>query len=190
MNKASVLLSAALFCVSLQSEAVEVAGVNIPDTIKTGSTQELKLNGAGVREKWLMDLYVGALYLKERESDAVKIIMQEDEMAIRLEMVSNMVTSERMTSATLEGFEHATHGNTAPLQPQIEAFLATFKEPIKKGDVFEMVYVPGEGVKIFKNSQLKNTVAGEAFKQALFGIWLSDQPAQKSLKAEMLGQKS
>lgn len=190
MNKASVLLSAALFCVSLQSEAVEVAGVNIPDTIKTGSTQELKLNGAGVREKWLMDLYVGALYLKERESDAVKIIMQEDEMAIRLEMVSNMVTSERMTSATLEGFEHATHGNTAPLQPQIEAFLATFKEPIKKGDVFEMVYVPGEGVKIFKNSQLKNTVAGEAFKQALFGIWLSDQPAQKSLKTEMLGQKS
>ncbi|HEX4938642.1 MAG TPA: chalcone isomerase family protein, partial [Candidatus Kapabacteria bacterium] len=50
--------------------------------------------------------------------------------------------------------------------------------------------VPNEGVKIFKNNELKNTVAGQEFKQALFGIWLSDKPAQKSLKDEMLGSKS
>jgi len=162
----------------------------VPDTLKTDTAQELKLNGAGVREKWLMDLYVGALYLKQHENDAIKIISDENETAIRLEMVSSMVTSERMTKATLEGFENSTHGNTAAIQPQIDTFLATFKEPIKKGDVFEMVYVPGAGVKIYKNSALKNTVEGETFKQALFGIWLSDQPAQKSLKEEMLGAKS
>lgn len=187
MNKPGAFLTAVLLSSSLQ--AAEVAGVDVPDSIKTTTAQELKLNGAGVREKWLMDLYVGALYLKQQQKDAVKIIKQEDEMAIRLHMVSNLVTSEKMTSATLEGFENALHGNTAPLKTEIDAFLATFKEPIKKDDVFEMVYVPGEGVKIYKNQALKNTIAGEAFKQALFGIWLSDQPAQKSLKAEMLGEK-
>lgn len=187
MKKVGVFLSAALLSSSLQ--AAEVAGVQVPDTFKTENAKELQLNGAGVREKWLMDLYVGALYLKQHENDAVKIIKDEDEMAIRLEMVSSLVTSEKMSSATLEGFENATHGNTAPLKTEIDAFLATFKEPIKKGDIFEMVYVPGEGVKIYKNSELKNTVAGEAFKQALFGIWLSDKPAQKSLKEEMLGHK-
>ena len=188
MNKVGAFLSAVL--VSSAVQAAEVSGVNVPDTLKTEATeQELKLNGAGVREKWLMDLYVGALYLKEKEQDAMKIITSEDEMAIRLEIVSNMVTSERMTSSTLEGFENATHRNTAPLQPQIEAFRATFKEPSKKGDVFELGYVPGEGVKIYKNDALKNTVAGEGFKQALFGIWLSDQPAQQSLKEEMLGDE-
>lgn len=188
MNKLGAFLSVALLSTSLQ--AAEVAGVDVPDTLKTAEAQELKLNGAGVREKWLMDLYVGALYLKQQEKDAVKIIKDESDMAIRLHMVSNLVTSEKMTSATLEGFEHSTHGNTAPLKTEIDAFLSTFKEPIKKDDVFDLVYVPGEGVKIYKNNELKNTVAGEAFKQALFGIWLSDEPAQKSLKAEMLGDKS
>lgn len=188
MNKLGAFLSAALLSTSLQ--AAEIAGVNIPDTLKIADTQELKLNGAGIREKWLMDLYVGALYLTQQEKDATKIIKDDNDMAIRLHMVSNLVTSEKMTSATLEGFEHSTHGNTAPIKAEIDAFLATFKEPIKKDDVFDLVYVPGEGVKIYKNNELKNTVAGKAFKQALFGIWLSDEPAQKSLKAEMLGAKS
>ena len=187
MKKVGAFLSAALLTTTLQ--AAEVAGVQVPDTLKTDNAQELTLNGAGVREKWLMDLYVGALYLKQHESDAVKIISDENEMAIRLEMVSNLVTSEKMSNATLEGFENATHGNMAPIQAQVDSFLATFKEPIKKGDIFEMVYVPGQGVKIYKNSELKNTVAGEGFKEALFGIWLSDKPAQKSLKEEMLGKK-
>ncbi|HVL02309.1 MAG TPA: chalcone isomerase family protein [Dongiaceae bacterium] len=188
MKKISVFLSASLLAMSVQ--AADVAGVDVPEEIKTVPAQPLKLNGAGVREKWMMDLYVGALYLKQHESDAVKIIKDENAMAIRLQIVSGMITSERMTSSTLEGFEHATHGNTAPIQKEIDAFLATFKEPIKEGDVFEMVYVPNEGVKIFKNNELKNTVVGAEFKQALFGIWLSDEPAQKSLKDEMLGSKS
>lgn len=188
MKKLGVFLSASLL--ALTAQAADVAGVSIPDELKTVESQPLKLNGAGVREKWMMDLYVGALYLKQQESDAVKIIKTEDAMAIRLQIVSGMITSERMTSSTMEGFQHATHGNTAPIQKEIEAFLATFKEPIKEGDVFEMVYVPNEGVKIFKNKELKNTVVGQEFKQALFGIWLSDEPAQKSLKEEMLGKKS
>lgn len=187
MKKVGVLFSALLLSSTLQ--AAEVAGVQVPDTLKAADNQALVLNGAGVREKWMMDLYVGALYLKEKEQDAMKIITSDDAMAIRLEMVSNMVTSERMVSATVEGLENATNGNTAPLQDRIDNFLATFKEPIRKGDIFELVYVPGEGVKIFKNAEYKNTIPGEDFKQALFGIWLSDKPAQKSLKQGMLGAR-
>ena len=186
MKKAGVFLSAALLATSLQAK--EVGGVNVPETFKTDSAQELVLNGAGVRAKFLIDLYVGALYLKQQEQDAASIIAQDDAMAIRLEMVSNMVTSEKMTEATMEGFENSTKGNLAPIKAEIDSFMATFGEPIKKGDVFDLVYVPAEGVKVYKNGSLKNTVAGAAFKQALFGIWLSDKPAQKSLKAGMLGK--
>ena len=187
MKQVGVFISAALLSATVQ--AAEVGGVNVPDQIKTADAQELVLNGAGIRDKWFLDLYVGALYLKQHESDAVKILKSSDEMAIRLQIVSGMITSERFSSATLEGFENSTHGNMAPLQKEIDAFMETFKEPIKKGDIFEMLYVPGEGVRIFKNNQLKRTIAGEPFKEALFGIWLSDKPAQKSLKKEMLGGK-
>jgi hypothetical protein len=63
-----------------------------------------------------------------------------------------------------------------------------FQEEIKEGDVFDLVYVPGEGVHVLKNGEQKDTVGDLEFKKALFGIWLSDNPAQKDLKNKMLGQ--
>ncbi len=39
-----------------------------------------------------------------------------------------------------------------------------------------------------KYSSSKVNIKGLEFKKALFGIWLCDKPAQKSLKQEMLGK--
>lgn len=99
-----------------------------------------------------------------------------------------MITSDRMTEATLEGFEASTNGDMASIQSDIDQFMAVFKEEIKEGDVFDLVYVPGEGVKVRKNNEDKGIVGGLEFKKALFGIWLSDEPAQNSLKKKMLGR--
>lgn len=184
MRKLSLLALSLAF--SAAASAVEVSGVDVPDSIKEES-RELALNGAGVREKFFMDLYVGSLYLTEKEKDANNIISDDQLMALRLNIISDLITSEKMTAATIEGFDNATGGNTAPIQKEIDEFLATFKEEIKAGDSFKMVYVPSEGVKIYKNNEYAKTVSGIEFKKALFGIWLSDKPAQKSLKKDMLG---
>lgn len=184
MKKLPVFFAA--LALSVTANAAEVGGVNLPETISVENS-ELALNGAGIREKFFFDLYVGSLYLKQKQQDANRIISDDELMALRLNIISDMITSEKMTNAALEGFENATGGNTAAMQVQIDEFLATFKEEIKKGDTFEMVYVPEEGVKIFKNNKLEKTISGMEFKKALFGIWLSDNPAQKSLKQEMLG---
>lgn len=184
MRKLSVLAAALAF--SANALAVEVAGVDVPETLKTES-KELALNGAGVREKFFMDLYVGSLYLSEKEANAENIISDDEMMALRLNIISDLITSEKMTAATVEGFENATEGKTAVIQAKIDEFLETFKDEIKKGDSFKMVYVPQEGVKIYKNEEYAKTISGLEFKKALFGIWLSDKPAQKSLKKDMLG---
>jgi len=99
-----------------------------------------------------------------------------------------MITSDKMTSATLEGFDASTDGNTAPIQAEIDEFMGVFKDEIKEGDVFDLVYLPGEGVKVSKNGNARDTISGIEFKKALFGIWLSDEPAQEDLKAAMLGK--
>ena len=184
MRKLSLFI--ATLALSAAASAAEVGGVDLPEKISV-ENNELALNGAGIREKFFFDLYVGSLYLKQKQQDANMIISDDEMMALRLNIISDMITSEKMTNATIEGFENATGGNTAPLQAKIDDFLATFKEEIKKGDTFEMVYVPEEGVKIFKNNKLSKTISGLEFKKALFGIWLSDKPAQKSLKEGMLG---
>ncbi|MBZ2169880.1 MULTISPECIES: chalcone isomerase family protein [Marinobacter] len=182
---ASLFMAAAL---SAPVSALTVDGVDVPDTY-TAMDTELKLNGAGTRSKWFMDLYVGGLYVPQAANDGAAVINADEPQAITLHIISDMITSERMTEATLEGFEASTGGNTAPVKTEIDRFMNVFKEEIKEGDVFDLVYLPGEGVKVLKNGQKRDTVGGLEFKKALFGIWLSDKPAQKDLKKAMLGQR-
>lgn len=184
------LTSAFLLSMTLAApvSAVTIEGVDMPDQMKADGS-ELVLNGAGVRSKWFLDLYIGGLYVSHVGSDPKAIIDADEPQAIRLHIVSGMITSDKMTSATLEGFEASTKGNTAPVQAEIDEFMGVFKDEIKEGDVFDLVYVPGEGVKVSKNGNARDTISGMAFKKALFGIWLSDEPAQEDLKAAMLGQE-
>mgnify|MGYP003635499402 FL=1 len=181
---AYLMLAATLSAPAL---ALTVGGVDVPDTYTTNST-ELQLNGAGTRSKFFIDLYVGSLYVPKAQHDGNAVVDADEPQAITLHITSDMITSDRMTEATMEGFEASTGGDMAPIQSEIDQFMSVFKEEIKEGDVFDLVYVPGEGVKVFKNSEQKGTVGDLEFKKALFGIWLSDEPAQKSLKKKMLGQ--
>ncbi|WP_273207912.1 chalcone isomerase family protein [Marinobacter subterrani] len=182
---ASLAMAAML---SAPVSAMTVEGVDVPDTYSAMDT-ELKLNGAGTRSKWFMDLYVGGLYVPEKVSDGEAVINADEPQAITLHIISGMITSERMAEATLEGFEASTDGDMAAIQDDVDQFMAVFDEEISEGDVFDLVYVPGTGVKVLKNGELKDTVGDLAFKKALFGIWLSDKPAQKDLKKKMLGQR-
>ena len=182
---ASLLLTGLL---SAPAAALEVEGVNVPDTYSAMGT-ELKLNGAGTRSKWFMDLYIGGLYVPSTINDGLAIINADESQAITLHIISGMITSDKMKSATLEGFENATGGELASIQDDVDEFLDVFSEEIVDGDVFDLVYLPGEGTRVLKNGEARATIGGLEFKKALFGIWLSDQPAQEDLKEKMLGQR-
>ena len=167
--------------------SIEIAGVNVPESFTAGETR-LVLNGAGARKKFFMKMYVGALYLTEHNSSPENIIEADDPMAITLSITSSLITSARMEEATREGFQNSTGGNTDSLKAEIEKFISVFKEKISENDIYELVYFPDQGVEVFKNSSSKVVIKGLEFKEALFGIWLCDKPAQESLKKDMLGK--
>ncbi|MDH3897194.1 MAG: chalcone isomerase family protein, partial [Deltaproteobacteria bacterium] len=58
----------------------------------------------------------------------------------------------------------------------------------KEDDRYDLIYVPGKGVEVYINGEYASVTEGLSFKKALFGIYLSDKPAQKSLKKAMLGE--
>jgi hypothetical protein len=182
---AAILL--AVLMMATLGNAEEIGGINMPESLQTGQTT-LMLNGAGVRKKFFIDVYVGGLYLREKSQDSKAIIEADEPMAIRLHIVSSMVTSKKMEKAWREGFEKATGGNIEPIKIQIEELISVFREEIKENDSYDMIYVPGKGVQVSKNSESRPTIGGLPFKKALFGIWLSHKHAQKSLKKAMLGE--
>ncbi|MDD5393567.1 MAG: chalcone isomerase family protein [Thiothrix sp.] len=152
---------------------------------QTFAGQALSLNGKGVRTKAIFDLYTAGLYLQAKSSDAPAILAGNQAMAIRLEVTSSMITSERMEEAVREGFKKST--SDPAIQPRIEQLIAVFKEEIKQGDLYDFVYKP-QSIAIIKNGKSSATIAGNDFKQAFFGIWLGEKPVQASLKKALLGQ--
>ncbi len=182
----SLPLVTALF--ALPADARRVAGIEIPESLESEGVS-LILNGAGIRTKYFLDVYVGGLYLKKRSTDAAAIMDADELMAIKLWIVTGLITNDRMQKSIEEGFQKSTRGNTAPIREKINALIDVYDEEINDEDIFEFVYVPGQGLIVYKNGVYRATIeCGLPFKRALFGIWVSDRPVQTSLKHGMLGR--
>jgi hypothetical protein len=109
-------------------------------------------------------------------------------MAIRLEITSGLVSQEKLVESLNEGFQNSTGGDPSAIRKEIEQFRKCFAAPIAKGDVFNLVFFPSRGVTVIKNGKPQGAVQGLAFKQALFGIWLSNKPADEDLKVALLSK--
>ncbi|MCB1754382.1 MAG: chalcone isomerase family protein [Gammaproteobacteria bacterium] len=182
------LLLAGLVILSASfAEAKTVSGVDFPDTLSENAA-DLQLNGAGTRSKLFIKLYAAALYLQSPTADAGAILAADEPMTLSLQIVSGLIDSDKMEEAVVEGFDNATGGDTAPLQERIDRFISVLREEIKKEDAFVFSYRPASGTHVSKNGEEKIVIEGLDFKTALFGIWLSDKPAQKSLKKDLLGR--
>lgn len=179
----SVAIAFILFGSSL-TELRAVAG-DLPAQIQVGE-HRLVLNGEGTRTKMLLELYVAGLYLTQPSNNAAQIVAAEQPMAIRIQISSSFVSQKSLIDSLEEGFKNATGGDTREIRKQIDEFRDCFKEAISKGDTFDMVYLPNQGLTVNKNGKLKGTVTGIKFKQALFSIWLSNKPADATLKQALL----
>ena len=148
---------------------------------------KLILNGSGNRIKFFMKVYEGSLYLEASSSNAEVILSSDAPMSIRIDVLSSLVTPEAMKTALNEGLEKSTGKNTTPIKKEIEQLNATFNTDVGSGDFYEFIYLPNSGVHVLKNSNYIDTIPGIEFKKAFFGIYLSSNPIQKSLKKAMLG---
>ena len=182
--KKILLVFALLFSVNLATAQTTVGDVTLPNKV-TLSGADLQLNGAGMREKFWIDLYVGGLYVQTKSADANTIINADEPMAIKLHIVSGMVSQSKMVGAVKEGFEKSTVGVATPAEQA--KFITFFNDEITKENVFDIVYANGETA-VYKNGAKKGSIPGLAFKKALFGIWLGKKPADKNLKKGMLGK--
>jgi len=182
------------FILSLQFSTVfaqthlEVNGVTVPRKIEF-QNKTLQLNGAGGRSKMWLEVYVQALYLSQLSQDPKFIIDSDTEMAIRIEITSSMVSSNKLTKAMNAGFEKSAGSNFEELKPRIEDFKKLLSDVITEKDVFVLAYNPfDQTINVIKNDVVKGKIPGFDFKKALFGIWLSDKPVDDTLKKHLLGQ--
>ena len=183
-----LLLGMAVCVLCVPAMALEVGGVKLSDTAQIGS-QTLVLNGAGIRTKWFFKVYVGALYLPQKQSVADMVIADEQPQRIALHMLRDL-PSKKLYGAFNEAIQ-ANHDGAElkAMKVQLEQMANIFNQigEAKQGDVITLDYQPVGGTQISLNGKVYGNIEGAAFKRALLKIWLGSKPAQDDLKKAMLG---
>jgi hypothetical protein len=184
----NLFLLANLILASIPATAAWIEGVEVPEslTAATGGPP-LLLNGAGVREKLFFDIYVGALYLPAKSSDADAILASPDPACVTMHFLYKEVGREKIVGAWVDGLA-ANHSaaEMQALRPQIDRFNALFRT-MHRGDDIGICYLPATGTEVRINGERRGTVPGESFFHALLAIWLGAHPVSTDLKKGMLG---
>jgi hypothetical protein len=186
MNLRIVLL-ALFISFTGSAHARDLGGVKLDDTVRMANGAALVLNGAGIRQKYFLDIYVAGLYLEQRAATLAAIQAADKPRRIAMHFVYKEVARDKLVEAWNEGFEanleRATH---AALKPRIDRFNAMF-ETAHAGDRVVLDYLPGTGTTVSVNGRNKGTIEGKDFNDALLTIWLGEKPVTRSLKAGLLG---
>jgi hypothetical protein len=165
----------------------QVEGVDIPTVIKSKTDESLNLRGVGVRTKFFFDLYVCSLFIVNPDDEISSIINSDQSISVRLNIISDMITAEKMYGAMADGFELSSPNPDEVLQEKINVFQNLFKaNSIKDGDQFQFSFSKKYGTVVSKNGKDLASIPGLDFKKALFDIWLGTKPVDKGLKKELL----
>ena len=177
-----------LFSLTLSANALELKGVKIDETAQV-SGKALVLNGAGVRTKMVFKVYVAALYLTQKQSDANAVISDTGNKRVSMHFLREL-DAETLLKGMNEGFtDNNNAAEMSAIEPQMKQFrdMMTSAKEVKKGDMIVLDFTSA-GTQVNINGKTLGTVEGEAFNQALLRVWLGAKPVDASLKKAMLGQ--
>jgi hypothetical protein len=180
MPRFAIILST-LLLLALPVYARPVAGVEVQETMSVGG-KTLKLNGAGLRKKLFIKVYVGAMYLEE-----AAIIKAVSARAVHMVFLRS-VDKAKILGAYKEGFENNSGDKMASLQAGLDK-LGSVISDAKEGTEITVSYVPGKGTTVAVKGGGSVTIEGKEFADAMFLIWLGGKPADGGLKKDLLAGK-
>lgn len=186
MKKILMLVGGILL--SWNAAALELAGVKLADTAQLGKVS-LQLNGAGIRSKFFFKIYVGALYLPQKQTSGEAVIESGSEYRMELHILREL-SGEKLFNAFNSAIE-ANHSldEIKSLDAQSKQMAHIFEEVkvVKPGDVIMLDYLPESGVHVSVNNKTRGLISGAEFDRALLKVWLGSKPAQQDLKKGLLG---
>jgi len=168
--------------------AADVGGIKVDDKATVGG-KELVLNGAGIRTRLFIKVYVGALYVAQKTSSVQEILNSTQPRRMSM-MLQRDISSDTLLEALRAGLaDNNSQAELDSIVAQIDQFVTIFHSvgEAKAGQLITIDYAPGDGTRVALDGAAKGTISGEGFGRALFKTWLGDKPVQDSLKKALLG---
>ena len=190
MRRTALFLSTAVAIATLliaESRAAEVSGITLEDKATVAGVP-LVLNGAGLRTKLMLKIYVVGLYLPAKTTSADAVIASKQPRLARIVMKRGLGAG-----TVWDAFEEGIDANSSPAElaaikselAQIEKLFNDLGE-VKEGDVIDIELGADGSTSVKYQGQAKGTIPSVPLQQALLKIWLGKNPVQTDLKAALL----
>jgi len=184
------LLLATAALLSGPAHAAQVAGVSYPPRLAVAG-QPLVLNGAGIRYRFVVQVYTAGLYLPAPATTAEQALAMPGPKRLHIQMLRDidgntlgrLFTRGMEDNSTRAEFAQAIAGTLR----LAEMFAA--KKRLAAGEHFSVEWLPGRGTQVYVNGQPQGEpIQAPEFFTALMRIWLGQQPADAQLKDALLGR--
>lgn len=152
--------------------------------------QPLQRNGAGIRTKAIFKVYSAALYLEQPAPslEAIRQLRGPKRVTVRMLRAINAAELGKLFAHGMEDNMDRQHfSKLVPGVMRMSEVFSRHKE-LKAGDQFTLDWIPGHGMVLSVNGVPEPVAFPEPeFYQAMLGIWLGPQPADRALKSALLG---
>ena len=169
------------------AKEVEILGVKFPAE-KRISGKTLKLNGVSYLKKFgFVKVYAVGLYLETPTQDPREVIESEQVKYMLTHYLTSKATAKKLSDGFIELMEN---GNPKDLvdanRAEIETYAAWLDKDMKPGLTSESVYVPGKGLTLTYQGQVRGTIPGSTFAQMYYRYNVGEK-ADKKIREGLLG---
>lgn len=158
---------------------IEVLGVTFPgEKIVNGKT--LQLNGVAYLKKMFIKVYTVGLYIEQPSHNGQEIIESEQIKQIHTHYLTTLAKAQKLR----EGFVELIEGNnpTALVQDHkadIEKYTSWFDKDMAPGKTSVTTYVPGIGLTLEWQGEVKGTIPGNEFARMYFRYQVGEKADEK-----------
>ncbi len=169
------------------ADEVEILGVKFP-TEKTIEGKTLKLNGVSYLKKLgFVKVYAVGLYLENPTKDPKEVIESEQVKYMLTHYLTTKATAKKISEGFVELMEA---GNPKDLvdanRADIDQYASWLDADMKPGLTSESLYVPGKGITLTYQGQVKGTIPGNTFAQMYYRYNVGEN-ADKNIREGLLG---
>lgn len=179
---AGAVLTAAL---TGPAQGQEIEGVRVPLQLTVYDTP-LVLNGAGVRWKFFIKAYVGALYLPAPTRAPHAVMTTPGPKCIRLVLLRDVEAASMVDELLIRFRANASDVAYGALRDRIDRLNGVFPD-MHAGDIVRLEMSESGITRFWLNEALLAEFNGYDFQTAVLGLWLGDRPADARLKQALLG---
>ncbi len=162
---------------------VKIEGVTFDKQLS--GNPPLELQGYGLlRYRLIIKAYVAAYYQSQLDAPLT------DPLTSRKLIIEyfHAIKAEDFARVTLEGVQQNTTAEVfTAIEDDLEAFLQSY-QAVQPGDRYTLSWHPEQGLSLSLNQTQLINFDNAKLSQALFAIWLGDQPGDRRLKERLLGR--